>query len=60
MDLWMKVGSAILLATMLIILFPQARRMIKESPKGSASDWMSALIPIGLVAAFVVFLVMAV
>ncbi|HEY5701340.1 MAG TPA: hypothetical protein VIT83_04565 [Gammaproteobacteria bacterium] len=60
MDLWMKIGSAILLATMLIILFPQARRMIKESPKGSASDWMSALIPIGLVAAFVVFLVMAV
>jgi len=60
MDLWMKIGSAILLATMLIILFPQARRMIKESPKGSASDWISALIPIGLVAAFVVFLVMAV
>ena len=56
----MKIGSAILLVTMLIILFPQARRMIKESPKGSASEWMSALIPIGLVAAFIVFLVMAV
>ena len=60
MDLWMKIGSAILLIAMLAILFPQARRMIKESPKGSAGDWVSALIPIGLVAAFVVFLVMIV
>ena len=60
MELWMKIGSAILLATMLIVIFPQARRMIKESPKGSASEWMSALVPIGLVAAFVVFLVMIV
>ena len=60
MELWMKIGMAILLVTMLIVIFPQARRMIKESPKGSAAEWMSALIPIGLVAAFIVFLVMIV
>lgn len=60
MELWMKIGSAILLVTMLIILFPRARQMIKESPKGSAGEWISALIPIGLVAAFIVFLVMIV
>ena len=60
MELWMKIGSAILMVTMLVILFPQAKRMIKESPKGGAGEWMSALIPIGLVAAFIVFLVMIV
>ena len=27
--------------------------MIAESPKGSAKEWLSALIPLGLVAAFV-------
>ncbi len=60
MDLWMKIGSAILLVTMLVIIFPQAKRMMKESPKGSASDWTSALIPIGLVAVFIIFLIMIV
>ena len=60
MELWMKIGSAILLVTMLIIIFPQAKRMIEESPKGGASDWMSALIPIGLVAVFIIFLILIV
>jgi archaellum biogenesis protein FlaJ (TadC family) len=60
MDLWMKIGSAILLVTMLVIIFPQAKRMMKESPKGSASDWMSALIPIGLVVVFIIFLILIV
>lgn len=60
MELWMQIGSAALLVTMLVILFPRAMQMIKESPKGSAGEWMSALIPIGLVAAFVVLLVMLV
>ncbi|HSS66791.1 MAG TPA: hypothetical protein VLS27_20350 [Gammaproteobacteria bacterium] len=60
MELWMKIGSAILLVIMLIVIFPRARQMIAESPKGSAKEWLSALIPLGLVAAFVVLLVMMV
>ncbi len=60
MELWMKIGSAILLVTMLVIIFPQAKRMMKESPKGRASDWTSALIPIGLVAVFIIFLILIV
>ena len=60
MELWMKIGSAILLVTMLVIIFPQAKRMMKESPEGSASDWMTALIPIGLVAVFIIFLILIV
>jgi hypothetical protein len=60
MELWMKIGSAILLVIMLIVIFPRARQMIAESPKGSGKEWLSALIPLALVAAFVVLLVMMV
>lgn len=60
MDLWLKIGSALLLGMMLIVIWPRAKVMIKESPKGSADDWRSALIPLLLVAAFVILLIMAV
>ena len=60
MDMWMKIGSAILLGMMLLMIWPNAKRMIKESPKGSADDWRSAIIPLVLVALFVVLLIMIV
>lgn len=56
MDLWMKIGSAALLVIMLVILFPRARQMMKESPKGTPAQWMSFLIPIGIVVFFVLLL----
>lgn len=59
MELWMKIGSALLLGMMLIVLWPHARTMIKESPKGSAEEWRSVLVPLLLVALFVVLLIMA-
>lgn len=60
MDMWMKIGSALLLGMMLIVIWPRAKVMIKESPKGSADDWRSVLIPLLLVAGFVILLIMAV
>ncbi len=54
---WMKIGSALLLVMFIAVLFPQARRMLKESPEGSSSDWMSAIIPLALVAGFIALLV---
>ena len=60
MDMWMKIGSALLLGMMLIILWPRAKVMIKESPKGSAEEWKSAIIPLLLVAGFVLLLILAV
>jgi len=60
MDLWLKIGTALLLGMMLVVIWPRAKVMIKESPKGSADDWRSALIPLLLVAAFVILLIMAV
>jgi hypothetical protein len=60
MDLWMKIGSALLLVMMIAILWPRAKMMLKESPKGSSEDWKSALIPLLLVAGFIILLIMAV
>jgi hypothetical protein len=60
MDMWLKIGSALLLGMMLLMIWPRAKIMIKESPKGSAQDWKSALIPLLLVAGFVILLILAV
>lgn len=59
-DMWMKIGSALLLGMMLMVIWPRARQMLKESPKGSSEDWKGAIIPLALVALFVVLLIMAV
>jgi len=56
MDPWMKIGSALLLGLMLVILFPRARHMMKHSPKTQPGDWASFLFPVILVASFVVIL----
>ncbi len=60
MDMWMKIGMALLLGMMLLFLLPRAKEMIKNSPKGSSQEWMSALIPLALVAGFITLLVMMV
>lgn len=56
MDLWMKIGSAVLLVAMLVILIPRAKQMLTESPKGTTPQWISFLIPIGIVVLFVLLL----
>ena len=56
MDLWWKIGSAVLLIAMLAVMFPRARQMLKESPKGTTSQWISFVIPVGIVVLFVLFL----
>ena len=56
MDLWLKIGSAVLLVAMLVILIPRARQMMKESPKGTTSQWISFIVPVGIVVLFVLLL----
>ena len=56
MDLWMKIGSAALLVVMLIIIAPRAVQMMRESPKGTPAQWVSFLVPIGIVILFVLLL----
>jgi len=54
---WVKIGSALFLAAMLIYLFPRAKQAVENSPKGSAKDWMGFILPIGAVILFVVVLI---
>ncbi len=52
----MKIGSAVLLVTMLVVLIPRARQMMTQSPKGTTSQWVSFLVPVGVVVLFVLLL----
>jgi len=52
----MKIGWAVLIVAMLALVVPRARRIFEETPKGSGQDWLSAIIPLVLVAAFVFLL----
>ena len=57
---WEKWVTAGILLAMAIFLFPRAKHMMKESPKGSSSEWRSFLLLIGGVALFIVLLVLMV
>jgi len=56
MDLWMKIGAALLVVAMIVYVWPSARVMMQESREAQPGDWRSALIPLALVLAFVAFL----
>ena len=47
---WLKIGSLILLVMMAVFIFPRAKYMLKNSPKGSGDDWRTfALVIVGVV-----------
>lgn len=54
---WLKIGAAVFLVAMFFMILPSAKRMVKESPKGSASDWMGFIIPIVAIVLFVILLI---
>lgn len=54
---WMQIVSALALIAFIVILLPSARQMMKNSPKGSSSDWMSFIIPIFAVILFILLLI---
>ena len=57
---WTKWITAGLLVMMIIYIFPRAKQMLSNSPKGSNQDWMGFAFVIGLVTLFVIFLIMMV
>ena len=57
---WIKIGSALFMLAMVIYLFPRAKHVIENSPKGSMQDWMGYIIPMAAVALFIVALIMLV
>jgi hypothetical protein len=54
---WLKIASAALLVAMFFMILPSAKRMVKESPKGSISDWMGFVVPMAAVVLFVILLI---
>jgi hypothetical protein len=58
-DMWVKIGSALLLAAMLAVAWPRARLMMQEGRRGSAAEWHSVLVPLLLVVGFVVLLILS-
>jgi hypothetical protein len=54
---WLKITTAIALVAMFFFILPTARRMVKNSPKGSFSDWMSFALPMALVALLIIVLI---
>jgi hypothetical protein len=54
---WIQIGSALMLAAMLFMLFPRAKAAIKQSPKGASSDWMSFIVPMTVVVLFIFLLI---
>jgi hypothetical protein len=54
---WLKIASGIALAAMFFYLLPSAKRMVKNSPKGSMNDWLGYIIPMVGIALFIVLLI---
>jgi hypothetical protein len=42
---------------MFFMILPSAKRMVKESPKGSSSDWMGFIFPMAVVILFIILLI---
>jgi hypothetical protein len=57
MTLWMQIALAAMALFALFYFGPKAGEAVKNSPKGSASDWLGVLLPIGGVVLFVLVLI---
>jgi di/tricarboxylate transporter len=58
MALWEKILLGVLVVLVLLWFRPGIKTMFKERRKASQQEWLSVLIPIALVAAFVAVLIM--
>lgn len=54
---WMEIVSVIFLVAMAAMIFPGARRAVKEAPKGSMKDWMGYIVPMAAVILFIMLLI---
>ncbi len=54
---WMQIASALALGIFLIILFPAALEMMKNSPKATFSDWKTAIVPMIIIVLFIMLLI---
>jgi len=57
MELFLKIGLAVVMVMLIWRLYPAAKHQMKNGPKGTSSDWNAALLPIAAVVLFVAFLI---
>ena len=60
MELFMKIGSALLIGGMILYMLPNAKRMMEDSPEAQPGDWTGFIVPVLFVAAFVLVLMLLV
>ena len=58
MELWEAILAGVLVLAVLFFFGPGAKRATEKAPKAEASDWKAALVPVFLVAAFVVLMIL--
>ncbi len=58
MNIWLQIGMAVTVVLMLVFMYPAAKHWMENAPKAQPGDWRAALLPLLLVAGFVVLLVM--
>ncbi len=54
---WMTIVSAIALGAMIFYLYPRAKYMAENSPKGTMKDWMGYIVPMAAVTLFIILLI---
>lgn len=57
MNIWLQIGSAIVIVMMLFYMYPAAKHWLQNSPKAKKGDWMAAAVPLALVVGFVFLLI---
>jgi cobalamin synthase len=57
LPVWAQIMTGLAILALLFFFGPSAYRAAKESPKGSAGDWLGLLIPIGGVVLFIILLI---
>ena len=58
MELWEAILAGVLVLAVLFFFGPGAKRAAEKAPRAGAGDWRAALIPILLVAGFVVLMIL--
>jgi len=60
METWEKIVLAVVAGLIMFFFFPRMKHWIKDSPKGSRSEWMGLALVLGFVFLFVLLLIMSV
>lgn len=54
---WMEIIAALALVMFIVVMLPAAKNVVQNSPKGSSADWLGFVVPIVIIALFVVLLI---